>query len=143
MSDFHMPALLRWDPDEVQSFCLEETGEFAGFLYFKARVVFMRGRENAGTLLGITRKCETGRGSREASTAPPFPPPRGTDRSPRCSYYKCTLLFKVSLLMAEAVSWSCILNLTGREPPSHCYHPYIKCILLYVFWLPQIHLQWL
>lgn len=122
-------------------FCLGETGEFAGFLYFKAKVIFIRERKTADTLLGITRTCETGRAPREVSTEPLFPLPRGTDCSPCFSYYKCTLLLKVSLLMAEAVSWFYILNLTEREPPSHCHHPYIKWILLYVFWLPQIYLQ--
>lgn len=54
MPDVYMLALLRWNPDEVQS-CLEETGELF-FLFFvliyKSGVIFFFSRRKAKLLLG-------------------------------------------------------------------------------------------
>ena len=60
---------------------------------------------------------------------------------PRFPTAKYVILSQVSFLMAEAVAWFHIWNLTEREPANHCCHPYIKCIILSVFWFPPIHLQ--
>lgn len=93
-------------------FCLEETEEVAGF-YFKTRVIFVRERKNVGTSLGISRENETGRRPEESawcflSVGPDHGPAR------LFPYDVCTLLFKLSVVAAEAVSWFYILNLTER-----------------------------
>lgn len=113
-------------------FCLQETEAFSGFLYFKARVFFpffffITERQNLGNWLWITGKYETGRCCLSLPVSPG-------------DSYPGLLLFKLSVLMAEAVYWFYVLNLTGREPPSRHHCPDLKCICLYVVWFLQIHL---
>lgn len=49
---FYMPALLKWDPDEVQS-TAQKAEESAGFLSLKARVISKRERQHSEALRGI------------------------------------------------------------------------------------------
>lgn len=109
----------RWSPIS----CLEESEECTGFLYFKASDFC--NRESKRRAVAWNHQEE---GKRRQRVRPCFP----------C--YRCQLLFKVSVRMAEAVSWVYILKLTERAPPSHCHCPYVKCILLYVVCFPQLRL---